>query len=71
MGKGVKDSSVPKGTIEASGRGSHTASRAQAANRSFLGGRVAFEKRDPPLRGGLLSNVPAGRGLSECHLALC
>jgi hypothetical protein len=39
-GKGVKDNSVPEGTIEPSLRGSHTASRAQAANRSSLSGRV-------------------------------
>jgi hypothetical protein len=64
VGKGVKDSSVPEaeGTIEPSVLGSHTASGAQAANRSSLAGRVAFEKRDPPLRSGLLSNVPPGRG---------
>jgi hypothetical protein len=45
-GKGVKDSSVPEaeGTIESSVVGSHTASRTQAANRSSLAGRVAFEK---------------------------
>jgi hypothetical protein len=51
VGKGVKDSSVPEaeGTIEPSVLGSHTASRAQAANRSSLAlaGRVAFEKTRP------------------------
>jgi hypothetical protein len=46
VGNAAKDGFVP-GTIEPSGLGLHTASRAQAANRSCLAGRVAFEKTRP------------------------
>ena len=63
VGKGVKGSSVP-------GRSNHQSlarirprERKQPIDRPLRDGSL-WKKRDPPLRSGLLSNVPAGLILS-------
>jgi hypothetical protein len=62
VGNGVKDNSVPKGrSIPQSLARIRPRERKQPIDRPLRDGSL-LRKRDPPLRSGLLSNVPPGRG---------
>jgi len=70
VGNGVKDSSVPKGRSNPQSLARiRPRERKQPIDRPLRDGSL-LKKRVPPLRSGLLSNVPPGRGPLRMLLSL-
>jgi hypothetical protein len=70
VGKGVEDRTVPEGRSNPQSLARiRTRERKQPLDRP-LGDGPLLKKRNPPLRSGLLSNVPTGRGPLRMLLSL-